>query len=270
MNFIEFKSYKKTKSRNNIFLPILLLIIVILIIFTLFKTNYFKRENIAESENSTLIRFKVFPWNKYYSTLSNYLTEKGWEIPSLPEELKDKVLPNIVENDTVNNANEHKSYYSAYFVASLTSSPGSLGIYGETNGLEIYLNENKLSKNKSGVFSGGAGSNFTVLFKGSEFERKVSVNSPSFANNFVLERLSLTVDPINMVATISGKVNLNLPGEIKGTLFNASNGCASSTVLKNGAFTASVPLNFGANNLTASGSWLTIKLDFPVIVVNIS
>lgn len=269
MNFIEFKSFK-TKSRNNIFPPILLFIIVILIIFTLFKTNYFKHENIAESENPLLIRFKVFPWNKYYRTLSNFLIEKGEKAPPLPEELKDEELPEVVDNEPVNNKGEYKPYYSAYFVASLTSSPGSLGIYGETKGLEIYLNGSKLSKNKSGVFSSGAGSNFTVQFRGSGFERKVSVNSPSFASNFVLERLSLTVNPINMVATISGKVNLNLPGDIKGTLFNASNGSASSTILKNGAFSASVPLNFGVNNLTASGSWLTIKLDLPVIVVNIS
>jgi cbb3-type cytochrome oxidase subunit 3 len=263
------KNLSKSNSKSTI-LTFIFIILLILILFTLFRTNYFKRENVAESENSTLIRFKVFPWNKYYGTLSNFLIENSAKVPPLPEELKDKELPEVVDNEPVNNKGENKPSYSAYFVASLTSSPGSLGIYGETKGLEVYLNGNKLSKNTSGIFSGGAGGSFSVLFKGSEFERKVTVNSPSFANNFVLERLSLVVDPLNLVATISGKVNLNLPGEIKGTLFNASNGTANSTVLKNGAFTASVPLNFGVNNLTASGSWLTIKLDLPVIVVNIS
>lgn len=263
------KNLSKNNSKSNI-LTFIFIILLILILLTLFRANYFKHENVAESENSTLIRFKVFPWNKYYGTLSNFFIEKGAKVPTLPEELKDEELSKVVDIEPVNNKREYKPSYSAYFVASLTSSPGSLGIYGETKGLKVYLNGSKLSKNTEGVFSSGTGSSFSVLFKGSEFERKVTVNSPSFANNFVLERLSLVVDPINMVATISGKVNLNLPGEIKGTLFNASNGTANSTVLKNGAFTASVPLNFGANNLTASGSWLTIKLDLPVIVVNIS
>ena len=259
---------KLYKYHKNIFLPFILVLLLIFIYF--FSMDFFKSENVAESETPILVRFKVFPWSKYYATLSNFLIEKGEKIPPLPEELKDKDLSNIVESMPTKKNEEYEPVYSAYFVASLTSSPGSLGIYGETKGLEIYLDGNKLSKNTSGVFSSGAGSSFSILFKGSGFERRVTVTSPSFANNFVLERLSLTVDPINMVATISGKVNLNLPGEIKGTLFNASNGCASSTVLKNGAFTASVPLNFGANNLTASGCWLTIKLDLPVIVVNIS
>lgn len=254
------------KRRKNIFLhSIIIILIFILILLVEIDFNKNTTSNKDSFNISPYLRIKIYPWQKYYSTLNNFLLKyEKVKLPQLPKELSEKDNKpgeSEIENQPLN--------YSAYFTVSLTSSPGSLSIYGVASGIDVFLNGEKLNKDSSGKFSGGVGSNFTLLFKGYDFERKVTVNSPAYGTNFILERLSVTIDPVNLVATLKGRVNLNLPGEIKGTFFNASNGGADGTVLKNGNFTVAVPLSIGVNNLTASGSWLTIRLDLPTIVVKV-
>lgn len=259
---------KILKKRKSILFP---LILIVILIFSLVIITKFEIEKDSKSKIpfiiSPYLRIKTYPWQKYYSTLDKYLLNYSKiNIPPLPEELIEKPDNPI---DLPGEISPIAPDYYAYFTASMTSSPGSIGVFGTSNGFDVFINGNKVNKDHSGNFTGGVGSGFTILFKRYGFERKVSVNSPAYGTNFVLESLSLTIDPINLLATLSGKVNLNLPGEIKGTFFNASNGGASGTVLKNGNFTVAVPLSKGINNLTASGSWLTIKLDLPTIVVTI-
>lgn len=264
MNFK--KKFSLLKRKKSIFIPFILVLVLIIVLIIILRVDFVNLKGEMDLGKPSFIRYKIFPWNKYYATLSNFLLDKGEKPPPLPKELLE---PQEKGEDKPSNNGESTFPYSAYFVSSLTSSPDSLGIYGETEGLEVYLDNIKLTKSKSGSFSGGSGNSFSILFKGDRFTRKVVINAPSYSTNFVLERLQLIVDPVNMVATISGKINLNLPGEIKGTFFNASNGSSNSTILKNGAFSASVSLTSGVNNLTASGSWFTIKLDLPTIVVGI-
>ncbi len=261
---------KILKRHKNIFLPLIIIILIfILILLVEIDFNKNATSNKDSFNISSYLRIKIYPWQKYYSTLDNFLLKyEKIKLPPLPKEL----LEDNNEKDNKPGESEIKNQplnYSTYFTVSLTSSSGSLGIYGVASGIDVFLNGKKLNKDSSGKFSGGVGSNFTLLLKGYDFERKVTVTSPAYGTNFILERLSLTIDPINLVATLSGRVNLNLPGEIKGTFFNASNGEANGTVLKNGNFTVAVPLSIGVNNLTASGSWLTIKLDLPTIVVEV-
>jgi hypothetical protein len=98
----------------------------------------------------------------------------------------------------------------------------------------------------------------------------VSLSSPAFAVNSTVKSLSIGIDPYSMYMTLSGHVELDLPGDIVGTLYNTSNGSAGGATLSNGYFSVSVPLSYGVNRITASGKWMTIELQLPTISVNIS
>jgi hypothetical protein len=154
----------------------------------------------------------------------------------------------------------------AQIFASLTGSAGSLGVSGKAKNATFLLQ----GAPKGTTFQQGTGSSFTVDVHSSKGNKKVSVTSPSFATNQVVQSLSIGIDPYSMYMTLSGRLKLDFPGDIAGTLYNTTNGTSSSTTLQNGYFSVSVPLVQGVNNITASGKWMTIELQLPGISVTIS
>ena len=221
------------------------------------------------------IKYKNF--GEYALSLNKVVTNKRISIKSLiieKEDILDKLKideEKVEDKKPDNNFNPpiKKVEKRVYFTASLSGSAGYVSVSGEAQDYEVLVNNNPVIKNKNGYFATSASSDFRITFKGKKLSRTIQVVSPVFATSYIVEYLSISVNPISLYATLSGKINLALPGDIKGTFINSSNGNSDSAILKNGSFVTSVSLINGVNNLTASGSWITIKVDLPTINVNI-
>ena len=124
--------------------------------------------------------------------------------------------------------------------------------------------------NKGNSFQQGSGPSFSINLQSSQGTKKISITSPAFATNKVLQSLTIGIDPYSMYMTLNGRIQLDLPGDIVGTVYNTTNGSSSSATLQDGYFSVSVPLSNGSNQITASGKWMTIELQFPGISVTIS
>jgi len=214
--------------------------------------------------------YKLFPYKHFFAKIDSFYKEKKEMID------KEKIKKDTDENNESNNSKNYEQdnennekpekKESITINASLTNTAGTIYVSGTTVGINVFSN-NKQINPTDGPYSFSAGNRFTVVLKGNNFNFTVTIESPAVATSKVLSQLTLSVDPIAMVASISGKLNLSLPGELKGSLYNNSLGSSNSTVVKNGYFSTSVPLQYGTNNLSASGKWLTITLDLPSIQV---
>ena len=251
----------------------IVIVFVFLSILLIYYTNYLFLISSSKMDNE--IKYKNF--GEYALSLNKVVTNKRISIKSLiieKEDILDKLKideEKVEDKKPDNNFNPpiKKVEKRVYFTASLSGSAGYVGVSGEAQDYEVLVNNNPVIKNKNGYFATSASSDFRITFKGKKLSRTIQVVSPVFATSYIVEYLSISVNPISLYATLSGKINLALPGDIKGTFINSSNGSSDSTILKNGSFVTSVSLINGVNNLTASGSWITIKVDLPTINVNI-
>ena len=148
--------------------------------------------------------------------------------------------------------------------ASLTGTPGSIAISGNRYQVNIQIDGHAMDEEN---FITAASSGFIILAEGNGIKKKFQVNSPSFGTNMIIHSLTLSINPLNNTASISGKLNLDLPGTMSGSLINLSNGTSSSCEVQKGYFSTAVPLSEGMNQLTAIGKWLTITLELPSISV---
>lgn len=153
---------------------------------------------------------------------------------------------------------------NAIIHASLTGSPGSVSISGTSYQIEVVINGTRMPE---GNFNSSAGAQFTIEIKGKNIQKTIRVSSPSFGTNMIVQSLTLSVNPVTNSASISGKLNLDLPGTMSGTLLNLTNGSASTCIVKEGYFSTSVGLSEGPNQMTAIGKWLTVTLELPSISV---
>ena len=184
--------------------------------------------------------------------------------------------PSLSHNQTKESSNkeskeqvtyeEKKHEPDIYISSSLTASTGSVYLSGKAKGYHVMIDEQVIQK-KDDYFSTSAGSSFTIQFYSELTNKTIKVNSPAASTNLILQSLILTIDPLHLSATLQGKVSLKLPGKISGDFINISNGTSSSTILENGYFSLSIPLSYGKNQLTATGRWLTIAMDLPMIEV---
>lgn len=148
--------------------------------------------------------------------------------------------------------------------ASLTSSPGAVAISGSRYQVKIQIDGQPIEEEN---FATSAASSFTILAEGQGVKKTFQVNSPSFGTNRIVQSVTLSINPLNNTASISGKINLDLPGTMGSSLINLSNGSSSSCEVRQGYFSSSVRLSEGFNQLTAVGKWLTITLELPSISV---
>jgi hypothetical protein len=224
------------------------------------KNSFFYRMYSWDTHRAMIDRFyeyqELFEKTKLAMIDSKH-TEKG-EVQKDHSSSKDD-LQDIQKDSAVGNP-------WAQIFASLTGSAGSIGVSGKAKNASFMVQ----GVSKGSSFQQGAGSSFTVDVHSSKGTKKVSVKSPSFATNQVVQSLSIGIDPYSMYMTLNGRLKLDLPGDIAGTLYNTTNGTSSSTTLQNGYFSVSVPLVQGVNNITASGKWMTIELQLPGISVTIS
>lgn len=153
---------------------------------------------------------------------------------------------------------------NAIIHASLTGSPGSVAISGSSYKIEVIIDGVSMPE---GNFQSSAANQFTLEIKSKDIQKIIRVSSPSFGTNMIVQSLTLSVNPVNNTASISGKLNLDLPGTMSGTLLNLTNGSSSTCLVHDGYFSTSVHLSAGNNQMTAIGKWLTITLELPSISV---
>ncbi len=189
---------------------------------------------------------------------SEIVTPQDPDKPSQPDPIPDDPIDPI----------EPEIQKEAYFASSLTNSSGAVFVSGKSLGYSVEINGNPI-ETSAGKFQQGASSNFKVRFYNENEEQLVHISSPAYSTNAIIKNLTVGVDPFNQYMTLHGRINLNLPGEMSGDLINVSNGVSNSTVLQNGVFNLSVPLQRGVNQITARGRWLTISLDLPSITIQL-
>ena len=263
----------KRKRDPFILVTSIAIVLVFIIILSIYYSNYL----LLISSNKMDNKIKYKNYGEYTLSLNKVVANKLISIKSLIMEKEDildklRIEEKKVEEKKVEDNFEipiKKVEKRVYFTVSLSGSAGFVSVSGEAQDYEVYINNNPVKKDKNGYFASSASSDFKITFKNRSLNRTIQVISPAFATNFIVEYLSISVNPISLYATLSGKINLKLPGKIKGTFINSSNGTSDSTILDNGSFITSVSLINGVNNLTASGSWITITIDLPTINVNI-
>lgn len=263
---------KKQKKIIYLFTGILLLLFIVLSYFLLFDR---KNENsILENTYPQNFFYRTFNYRYYLEKIQTFYSNKQADEEGLQQKVptptisKEEIIhdekPTEIEDPKEEQYSEEILIYS-----SLTRTPGSISVSGTVKNVEVFYQE--INKNKKdGTFSFFASTSYTVTIKGKKSIKKITITSPAYGTNKIINQLTLLVNPITMNATIIGQLNLILPGEIKGSLYNLSNSSSSSTVLKKGYFATSVSLQEGTNTLTATGEWLTIKLDLPTIQVMIT
>ncbi len=262
---------KKSKKNLLWIIPLLVLIVV-----GVYFVNDYNNNRTPEVPNYIQFKqgmyYRMFPWDTYQNESDVQYSYKELlpqvEKYQYKEPQKEK-KPNEIEDQNENNGTEYKKTVKkpwAQIFASLSSASGALGVSGKARNAVFQIGDSTMGNS----FSTGTGTSFTVKVLSATNSRTVSITSPAFATNATLQSLSIGVDPYSMYMTLSGSVKLDLPGDIMGTIYNTSNGTSGSATLQNGSFSVSVPLQMGQNNITASGKWMTIELQFPGISVNIS
>jgi hypothetical protein len=262
-------------NKKGLFLSILVVVLATVVIFFAFPSNNKKlQEPVINTAFKNSFFYRMYSWNKHYTDAERYyeyeeLTELAKESnPTLTtKNQSDTSTTNYgTDNTSIQNQQEQTSNPWAQIFASLTGSTGSLGISGKARNASFVVQ----GKNKGNSFQQGSGTSFSVDLQSPHGTKKISINSPAFATNKVLQSLTIGIDPYSMYMTLNGRIQLDLPGDIVGTVYNTSNGSSSSTALQDGYFSVSVPLSKGLNQITASGKWMTIELQFPGISVTIS
>jgi hypothetical protein len=266
---------KNKKNNKKAFVSVVLSILIIVLFLIAFWMNIQKRNTILQKTVNGYpknIFYKVFGYSNYLSSIQEFYEKKANEITKKAEIKKPIDSEKIIEQEKpTQNNNKHKNENrieeeSIIINSSLTSTPGSISVYGKSNGINLFY-QGKQINIASNEFQFTAGISYTIEIKGRNINKKVTISSPAYGTNKIISQLTLQVNPITMSATIIGKLNLMLPGDIKGSLYNLSNSSSSSTVLQKGYFATSVTLQKGTNILTATGEWFTIKLDLPSIQV---
>ncbi|MCK5847591.1 MAG: hypothetical protein KAH01_00165 [Caldisericia bacterium] len=265
---------KKNQHKQTIIFILLTLALSTLFFYVLMPSITSKKlTEVANISFKKGFYYKITSWDKIKKSQNLYFEDQELTEESKNALEKEKIMleskEEKVEKEESTPSFEEKVTIKrpwAQIFASLTGSAGSLGISGTARNADIYFNE----VNRGNAFSGGAGSSFTVFIDSGSNNRNVSLSSPAFAVNSTVKSLSIGIDPYSMYMTLSGRVELDLPGDIVGTLYNTTNGSAGGTTLNNGYFSVSVPLSFGENNITASGKWMTIELQLPTISVIIT
>jgi hypothetical protein len=262
------KKHNKKKATTSI-----LVSFFILILFALtYWINLQKVNTLTINGNKNYPKnlfYKVFDYSNYLSSIQEFYNKKANELEK-NSNITNTVTQDIIIDQEKPNKNqqnqEQKVEESIIIYSSLTSTPGAISVYGKSKGIDIIFQGKKVNTSDED-FNFVASDSYTLELKGQQNKIKISISSPAYGTNKILSQLTLQINPINMTATIIGKINLLLPGEIKGSLFNISNSSSSSTILQKGYFATSVSLQEGVNQLTATGQWFTIKLDLPSIQV---
>jgi hypothetical protein len=263
-------------NKKGLLFSILAIVLVTIVLFFAFpSSNQKNQEIVIHTTFKNSFFYRMYSWDKHNTDAERYyeyeeiseLTKKSMPSPTT----KSQSDLGTTTDETNNNSSIHKQLEPisrpwAQIFASLTSSSGSLGISGKARNASFVIQGTK----KGNSLQQSAGSSFTVDLQSTNGTKKISISSPAFATNKVLQSLIVGIDPYSMYMTLNGRIQLDLPGDIIGTLYNTSNGSSNSTTLQNGYFSVSVPLSNGVNQITASGKWMTIELQFPGISVTIS
>ena len=250
--------------------------------------------NCKELNTSIKLKDALFQGSEWYYRFYSWQKQKNLEIIYYPNSEKEhNIYPQIEEDiateknmdDLLNNVTTTQSNHyntkpakplkntlqppkkripGAIIHASLTSSPGSIAISGNRYQVNIQIDGQIMEKEN---FVTSATSGFTILAESNGTKKTFRVNSPSFGTNMIIHSLTLSINPLNNSASITGKLNLDLPGTMSGSLINLSNGTSSSCDVRHGYFSTTVSLSNGMNQLTAIGKWLTITLELPSISV---
>ncbi|MDD4615376.1 MAG: hypothetical protein PHI40_08255 [Caldisericia bacterium] len=257
---------------------ILILCVICLVGGFVFFAKYYPSPVVKNSPSLSLKNsffYRMYPWDTHRIMVDHFYDYQELTEQTQLSMFKEKTNKDPSENTTdlspsQNNTQDGTTNPTvglpwAQVFASLTGSVGSLGVSGKAKNATFVIQ----GVPQGTTFQQGAGSSFSVDIHSSTGNKKVSVRSPSFATNKALQSLTIGIDPFSMYMTLNGRLHLDLPGDIMGTMYNASNGSSSSTTLHNGYFSVSVPLTDGVNNITASGKWMTIELQFPGISVTI-
>jgi len=272
----------KPKRLKNWLLPILLSFVLLIGIFT--TLNQPNRGLNTNNEFSVFSNpgwyYRTYPWKEqnqkellvYPKTepeknLAAQI-QQNTTVPTLIEKEieEEKLIPSKPTKINVKKivAPSPPLLPNAIIHASLTGSPGSVAISGTSYQIEVVIDGTRMPE---GNFNSSAGAQFTVEIKGKNIQKTIRVSSPSFGTNMIVQSLTLSVNPVTNSASISGKLNLDLPGSMSGTLLNLTNGSASTCMVHDGYFSTSVSLSSGPNQMTAIGKWLTVTLELPSISV---
>jgi len=262
------------------------LIWIVLYVFIFFgcRTYNIKTGSLEYPFKGSEWYYRFYPWQEQHSLEKAYYPVLQHEIEIEPQQEKSSLIGPFnnpkqpLQQNQQNKTTSAKTKNpvkdvlepskpkkpGAIIHASLTSSPGSIAVSGTQYQVEIQI-DGKLMKSEH--FSVSTGSSFNIVAKGAGITRNIRVSSPSFGTNMMLSSLTLSINPFNNTASITGKLNLDLPGTMSGSLINLSNGSSSSCEVRQGYFSTSVALSMGNNHLTAIGKWLTITLELPSITV---
>lgn len=262
---------KKKQTKHKISISVVLTTLIFFLSILTFWFNYQKQSTFETKDMNQYpenIYYKMFPYSSYFASIQKFYQNEKAEIKNETpkvENLTPKI--DIYSEKTIPHEEIKKPIEEQIIInSSLTQTPGSISVYGKAQEIDIYYLGKKVDTS-SGEFSFNASVSYQIELRGKIINKKIAISSPSYGTNAIISSLTLQINPIAMSATIIGKLNLMLPGEIKGSLFNLSNSSSSSTVLKSGYFATSVTLQEGSNILTATGQWFTIKLDLPSIQV---
>ncbi len=262
-------------KKGLFFAVFIILVSLAVLIYSLQSNNHKIQENFTSASFKNSFFYRMYSWNKHYSDAERYydyeeLSELAKDSNPLFQR-KDQSNPDTPpeEKNSNNSLQKHQDPIVrpwAQIFASLTGSTGSIGVSGKARNASFVLQ----GINKGTSFQQGSGPSFSIDLLSSQGTKKISITSPAFATNKVLQSLTIGIDPYSMYMTLNGRIQLDLPGDIVGTVYNTTNGSSSSATLQDGYFSVSVPLSNGSNQITASGKWMTIELQFPGISVNIS
>lgn len=227
--------------------------------------------------------YRFYPWSHQQQLETLYYQTKDTDQNLFPQQEESYIVGPVTKQDqnTTNQPEQSKNNKKstpakqvleppkqkkpgAIIHASLTSSPGAVAISGSRYLVSIDIDGKKMEEEN---FTTAAASGFTILAEGNGIKKTFQINSPSFGTNFIIQSLTLSINPITDMVSISGKLNLDLPGTMSGSLINLTSGASSSCEVKHGYFSTSVHLIQGNNQLTALGKWLTITLELPYISV---
>lgn len=258
---------KNSLKISKIFVLFVVVLIVTFSSLAIFKKSL-KSEKIVINQYSNNFYYQLVNYRDYLTKMDVFYIKKDKS-----NENSDKKEPidnnQIIENEKPKEnepINNFRYEESIVIYSSLTETSGLISVSGKSKNVDVFY-QGKSLNNGDGDFSFSAGTSYEIVIKTQKTSKKISITSPAYGTNKILSQLTLTVNPFTMSASIIGQLNLLLPGEIKGSLYNLSNSTSSSTILKKGFFATSVSLQEGTNTLTATGQWLTIKLDLPSIQV---
>jgi len=259
---------KKNNIKINTIIIFLFVTLVAVFICLFIVKNDLKSKKVAIKQYSNNLYYQLVNYRDYLTKMNNlYIpndkinenTDKKDPIDN--NQIIDNEKPK--ENEPITNSSLEESIV---VYSSLTATSGLISVSGSSKNVDV-LYQGKSLNHGEGDFSFSAGTSYEIVIKTQKTSKRISITSPAYGTNKIISQLTLAVNPITMSASIIGQLNLLLPGEITGSLYNLSNSTSSSTILKKGYFSTSVPLQEGTNTLTATGQWLTIKLDLPSIQV---